>query len=96
MTEMSPELPMGDLYDRAVRHIYSSEPGQVMAEHIYEWVARDISPDLMLQGVEHTVGVRLSQVAERTLGAWAAEETRRYHEQQAQHAAAQGELEWQQ
>jgi hypothetical protein len=93
MSEMSPELPMGDLYQRAVNHVYSSEPGQIMADHLEEWVRREISPDLMLWGVEQTTGARLSQVAQRTLGAWAAEETKKHHDQQL---SGQGEIEWQQ
>ena len=77
------------LYIKAVEFVHRSEPGQILNQYIDEWVALGISPDLMLRGVESEYGVRLSQVAERTLGAWAIEKTVRHNEQQSH---GQGEL----
>jgi hypothetical protein len=91
---MSPEIPAVPygVHIKAVEHIMRTEPGQILSEHIVEWVRLGVSPELMLRGVETAHGVRLSQVAERTLGAWATEETRRRYDQQLH---GQGELEWQ-
>jgi hypothetical protein len=95
MTEMTPEFPPSSYGVRikAVEHVLRTEPGQILAEHIDEWVRLGVSPELMMRGVETAHGVGLSQVAERTLGAWATEETRRHYDQQLY---GQGELEWQQ
>jgi hypothetical protein len=93
MSEMSPEIvrPYG-ISIQAVEHVYRSEPGQILYQYIDDWVRLGIEPRLMLMGVEAEHGVRLSQVAEKTLGAWATERTIQHNTQQA---FGQGEIEWQ-
>ena len=93
MTEMSPKMPVNSVHIKAIEYVHRSEPGQILSSYLDEWVRLGISPKLMLRGVETEHGVRLSQVAQRTLGAWATEETNRYNNQQG---FGQGELEWQQ
>lgn len=84
---------MAGVHIKAVEFVQRSEPGQILNQYIDEWVRLGISPELMLRGVEMEHGIRLSQVAERTLGAWAMEKTKQHNEQQSE---AQGEIEWQQ
>lgn len=65
-----------DLMERAAAdYVLVTEPGTILHQYMGEWLDRGISPDDMLRGVEHIAGVRLSKVAERTLGGWATEET---------------------
>lgn len=89
MNEMSPETirPYG-VPIKAIEYVHRSEPGQILHQYIDDWIRLGIEPHLMLMGVEAEHGVRLSQVAERTLGAWATERTLQHNTQQA---SGQGE-----
>ena len=88
MTDLAAETRVLGVSIQAVEYARErSEPGQIMSEFIGDWVRGGISPRSMLQATEILHGVRLSTVAETTLGAWAHEETKRHNDKQAQQGA---------
>ncbi len=72
---MSHSVQLDIMKRAAAEHVFVTEPGTILHQHMGEWLDCGISPANMLRGVEHIAGVRLSRVAERTLGGWATEET---------------------